>query len=181
MKTDRLTTQDLLFKGITKLLQRQAIDKITVKDIINQAGVSRATFYRYYYDKYDLLNSYYEMILEDTLYRFKSDMTWEEAVYSIYKEIKRNLKFYQNAISSSDQNSLKNYIFEMSREFHLNVLEENGIDINDWKTVKAIESYIYGNLEIMHLWIKDGMKESIEDMMEVFDMGIPSEFIRYFK
>lgn len=77
-------------------------------------------------------------------------------------------------------NSLKNYIFDMSKDFHLNILERNGIDIEDWKTIKVIESYIYGNLEIMEIWILDGMKEPIDEMIEVFNKGLPCEFAKYF-
>ncbi|MPW27028.1 TetR family transcriptional regulator [Alkalibaculum sp. M08DMB] len=171
----------LLFDALSSLLQFNTIDKLTVSDIIKEAGVSRSTFYRYYCDKHDLLNSNYEKILENTLYRFKEGVKWEDAVYSIYHVIKINLKLFQNAFKSSDVNSLKNYIFNMSRTFHLEILEKNGVNIREWKNIKVLESYIYGNLEIMQIWILEGMDESIEDMMEVFDRGIPSEFIKYFK
>ncbi len=43
-----------------------------------------------------------------------------------------------------------------------------------------MESYIYGNLEVMCLWIKDGMVEPIPEMQEVLDMGIPHQFAPYF-
>ncbi|WP_268913334.1 TetR/AcrR family transcriptional regulator [Lentilactobacillus sp. SPB1-3] len=49
--------------ALFKLLDRQTIDKITVKSIIDEAGLNRTTFYSYYTDKYDLL----EKVQENTI------------------------------------------------------------------------------------------------------------------
>jgi AcrR family transcriptional regulator len=180
MEMEKKVAENLLFDALSQLLQKKSIDKLSVKEIIQEADVSRSTFYRYYYDKHDLLNSNYEKILENTLYRFNEGISWKDSVYSIYSVIKENLKLFQNAFRSSDVNSLKNYIFNMSKDFHIAVLEKNGVDIHDWKTIKALESYIYGNLEITQIWVMEGMKEPLEDFIEVLIMGIPSQFIHYF-
>ena len=37
---------------------------ITVADIIAEADVSKATFYRYFHDKYDVMNSNYKELLD---------------------------------------------------------------------------------------------------------------------
>ncbi len=39
--------------------------KITVKNIVEQAGVNRSTFYKYYLDKFDLLEFYLEQIITE--------------------------------------------------------------------------------------------------------------------
>ena len=47
----------LLFaKAIKSLIKTQPLDKITVTDIVFQAGKTRQTFYRHFQDKYDLVN-----------------------------------------------------------------------------------------------------------------------------
>ena len=59
-------SEDLRVKRTHKLLQEALIEltiqkgfaAIAVSDITKQAGVNRATFYRHYQDKYDLLNQY---------------------------------------------------------------------------------------------------------------------------
>lgn len=58
--------EDVRVQRTRKLLQRALIDltvkmgfaAVTVRDICNRAMVNRSTFYRYYLDKYDLLNQY---------------------------------------------------------------------------------------------------------------------------
>ncbi len=180
MEMEKKAAEELLFGALSKLLHEKSLDKLSVIDIIKESGVCRATFYRYYSDKYDLLNSNYKKILDDTLFRFNEGIPYVDVQYSLYKVLKDNIKLFQNAFRSSDVNSLKNYIFNMSMVFFLNVLKKNGIDINDWKVKKRIESFIYGNLEITAIWILEGAKESVEDLSEVLNAGLPFEYKHYF-
>ena len=52
---DRKTTQDLLFDALLELLARRSFDEICVTDVCGRANVHRSTFYKYYADKYELL------------------------------------------------------------------------------------------------------------------------------
>ena len=166
---EKKAAEELLFLALSKLLHYKSIDKLSVTDIIKESGVS----------KYDLLNSNYKKILDDTLFRFHEGRPYLDVQYSLYKVLYENLKLFQNAFRSSDANSLKNYIFNMSMIFFLKVLEKNGVDISDWKVKKRIEAFIYGNLEITVIWILEGAKESIEDLLEVLNAGLPYQFRHY--
>ena len=180
MVMEKKAAEKLLFGALSKLLHEKSLDKLSVTDIIKESGVCRATFYRYYSDKYDLLNSNYKKILEDTLFRFNEGMAYVDVMHLLYSVLQQNIKLFQNAFRSSDANSLKNYIYDMSMDFFLNTLKKNGIDINDWKVRKRIESFIYGNLEITAIWILEGAKESVGDLSEVLNDGLPSQYRHYF-
>ena len=45
--------------AMKKLLRTSPIEKITTEQILAQSGVSRRSFYRYFKDKYDLLQWIY--------------------------------------------------------------------------------------------------------------------------
>ena len=51
-------TRKLLMQALVELTVERGFSSITVQDIANRAMVHRATFYRYYRDKYDLLDQY---------------------------------------------------------------------------------------------------------------------------
>lgn len=177
---NQIDVQQHFFEAIYRLLNKHPIEKITVRDIVNEAGVSRSSFYRNFYDKYDLLNKYYDSVLEKTLYLYDKDITYREATSLIYNKIKEDLKFYQNAFKSNDANGLKNHIFKISQDFHMRILERKGITVTDWKVQKVIDAFIFGNLEIMCIWILHGMKEPIEEMQDIFELGIPENCKEYF-
>lgn len=177
---EREESERQLSLALGRLLRQTPIDKISVLDIIAEAEVSRATFYRYYYDKYRLMNATYDRVLAQTLYRFPKELGWKESLRSIYRVIQEDLSYYRNALSSTDVNGLKNHIYRISAAFHLGVLKSGGVDIDDWKVERVIQSHIYGNLEIMCSWIGTGMNESIDDMIDVMDETIPVRYAHHF-
>ena len=50
-------TRQRIFDAFNELLNHMPFEKITVEMIINQSGVSKSTFYRYFHDKYDDLET----------------------------------------------------------------------------------------------------------------------------
>ncbi len=53
-------TQKLLREALIALIEERSFDAITVGEIAERAMVSRAAFYRYYQDKYDLVEKIFE-------------------------------------------------------------------------------------------------------------------------
>ena len=50
-------------------MNHQSLDKITVTDIVEMSGKTRQTFYRYFRDKYDLVNWYFEVLADKSFYQ----------------------------------------------------------------------------------------------------------------
>ena len=65
----RMTTKDFLFESFKELAKEKQLDDISINDIVENSQISRATFYRYFRDKFDLMEQYYqheiEMIADD--------------------------------------------------------------------------------------------------------------------
>ena len=57
------STKEALGNALKKMLSVKPIDKITVKDLVEECGVNRQTFYYHFDDVYDLLEWVFE---EDT-------------------------------------------------------------------------------------------------------------------
>ncbi len=53
-------TRKLLQKALLEATAKKGFAHVTVRDIVERAMVNRATFYRHYEDKYDLLRQYIE-------------------------------------------------------------------------------------------------------------------------
>jgi len=57
-------TRDRLGQALRKLMEKRPLEKISVQDVIELAGVSRSAFYAHYDDKVDLLLSDMDEFLE---------------------------------------------------------------------------------------------------------------------
>ena len=65
-----LRTHKLLQEALIELTAERGFDAVTVGDIAKRATVNRATFYRHYQDKYELL----EQIFREAVIQFASDL-----------------------------------------------------------------------------------------------------------
>lgn len=54
-------TKTAIIESFLHLLETRSIEKITVKDIVEDCGVNRKTFYYYFKDIYDLTESVFSL------------------------------------------------------------------------------------------------------------------------
>lgn len=53
-----------LAEAMKNCMKTTSVENITVKQIVDVCGVSRQSFYRNFIDKYDLINWYFDRLLE---------------------------------------------------------------------------------------------------------------------
>lgn len=131
-----LVTKTKIKDAFRELTSQSSFAKVKVADIIAKAGISRMTFYRYYLDKYHLL----EETLYDDFTRFENiygkNVTWKDMVMSILYVICNNKPFYKKILEDSEA---KEYYFETSRRIsyqYTGDTAENGTYIA-WKARSA--------------------------------------------
>ena len=76
------TKEDIL-RAFNSLIEATDFDKITVQMIIDEAGIGRTTFYRYFKDKYDVMNYNYERYLQEYLMTGNGTMSVSKRVSGI--------------------------------------------------------------------------------------------------
>ena len=57
-------TRNLIVEALIELTIQKGFAAVTVQDIVKRAGINRATFYRHYQDKFDLLDQYAEAVYQ---------------------------------------------------------------------------------------------------------------------
>jgi AcrR family transcriptional regulator len=55
-------TRNLIVEALIDLTIQKGFAAVTVQDIVRRAGINRATFYRHYQDKFDLLDQYVQAV-----------------------------------------------------------------------------------------------------------------------
>ena len=63
-------TKQAIINSFLKLLEETPLDKITVKDIVEDCGINRNTFYYYYHDIYALLEELFSDEIRRAMERF---------------------------------------------------------------------------------------------------------------
>ena len=136
-------------QALLDLMETADYDQIKNTDIIKKAGVSRSAFYRTYYQKSDILIDIIQNRASDFTEHDTSDVyqNWEY----IFRHIESNKHFYQLLV----KNGLTGFILDQLNS--QSIPEEDLIEQLLWNGM------IYNTCVN---WVKDGMKKSVDDMMD---------------
>ena len=168
-------------EAMKALMRTMPIEKITTKEILEKAGVSRRSFYRYFKDKYDLV----EWIYDYEFCRFV-DVRPEKSIWEYYPDILRSLRadpeFYSSAFVYAGQNSFRSFCFE--KLFPL-IMTDFGDIFPDTETARfVIRRYVYAFFDAYIWWLgkKDPMSwEKFEALSKSIAMATADGILRSFK
>lgn len=73
-------TRNFFYQAFIELVHKKGFSSITVKDIVQNAGYNRSTFYLYFEDKFDLLHQLEQKVTNDLLYTSISNYPLERLV-----------------------------------------------------------------------------------------------------
>lgn len=102
------TTKNLLAQSLMELVQFKPVDKITVKELTRNCGLTSPTFYNHFCDKYDLMAWIYNQKVEAAMKDFGSTMDFEEVICRWMEIVREDEDFYLNVLKNAvGQNSFR--------------------------------------------------------------------------
>lgn len=164
-----------LIEAMEHLMAKHPFDDISMSDILKLSGVSRSTFYRKYRDKYDLMNSCYQKLLDQTMMKIPEGMSYKKAFFAMYEALKSFPAFFKNALSSNEREGLKSYIFTVSYQVFDKLMRNQGLDMDSVYYKLLLIGYLSGSLEVTCIWAERGMKEPIGKMFRISYELMPHE------
>ena len=117
-------TYHTIIDAFNRLIKENDFHKISVDMIMEKATVSRSTFYRYFKDKYDVMNANYKNLLDYYVSPERSS-NYRDLCYQLFKYGQENLMMFKNALNSTGFNSFRNFIYEYSYETALAITKSN--------------------------------------------------------
>lgn len=111
-------TQKFIMSTFMQLLENESLDKITVRDIVEECEINRNTFYYHYSDIYDLLDDVFRVEAEKFLEQDVDDNTtfgeeYARAAQFVLKYRKAILHIYD----SKKRDVLENYLETLAFSF----------------------------------------------------------------
>ena len=157
----RKESMERIEKVFVELLQTKELDEIRVSDICKRAGLNRTTFYANYADIYGLADAIRNKLENEVTDLYEDEITQHfnsHDYLKLFRHIKDNQIFYQTYFKLGYDNEYKviAYDVNLAREhFHNQFVEYH------------MEFFRAGITQIIKLWLKNGCRESPEDMVEI--------------
>ncbi|MBE5036579.1 TetR/AcrR family transcriptional regulator C-terminal domain-containing protein [Subdoligranulum sp. DSM 109015] len=160
-------TKNLLAESLQDLMRTHPLEKISVNDIVEHAGVGRNTFYYHFADKYDLVNWCFQKGIMQFLTESPSLGNWQSILEQLEQYFREHQVFYTNALSYTGQNNLRDYIQQFLSGVLVQRLREAQAMQGQKEELSESELRFAGNflsgalMGILLPWVQSGMKGHI--------------------
>lgn len=172
-------TEREIIIAFNKLLSKQDLKKITVSMIIAEAHVSRSTFYRYFKDKYDVMNANFKHLLNHYIFSDQCK-NYRDMFFHIFDIIQTDWKSLKRLFESTGINSFNNYVANYSYEVALAITKENrdGRGFTPKEKIQCI-CYCYAVSEACKNWIQGECDLSADEMADALFELAPASLKHY--
>ena len=163
----------LLAKSFKKLARSRPIEKITIREITDEAGVIRPTFYNHFQDKYELLEWIIKRELIDPIEPLLDNGMLKEALILPLTTMEKDKAFYTRAVSLEGQNSFEDTMKKLIAQMALSRLNRKKIDellpYKGWLTAERVADYFSAALCYAIIeWVKDDMRVPMNELVDIF-------------
>lgn len=162
----------LLAKSLKELSAKEPIEKITIKEITDKAGVIRPTFYNHFQDKYELLEWIINTELIEPMLPLISNNMQKEAVLLMLINLEKECAFYSRLIRMDGVITFEDIAHKCVRELFLKVCEEFGLNKKPkyaWMTPEYVSGYYAQSLCFaITEWIRNGMTVPPQELAEAY-------------
>lgn len=162
------------FKG---LVLTTPVDKITIKEITDKAGVIRTTFYNHFQDKYEIIERIiWQELINPAKPLLENDMI-EETFVLIFKNVEKEKPFYQRLSRMEGQNSFEQIVKQCIKKLLLEFMQlrmspagaKNLKMRYRWLSIDMIAEYYARSMSfVVMTWLQSGIEITPEEVAQVY-------------
>lgn len=173
-------TKYRLAEAMKNCMKRAPLEKITVKEIVDECGTTRQTFYRHFQDKYDLVNWYFDKILLESFEHMGEGKSVYEGLVNKFHFIDDEKLFFRAAFKNDDQNNLKDHDFHLILAFYTSQIEgKTGRKMSE-RLRFLLEMYCQGSIYMTVQWVLGKIKGTPEEIARSLVEAMPPELADVF-
>lgn len=149
-----------LTDALLKLLRDKSISDISISELCDTAGVGRASFYRNFENKEDILRAYINKLFDDRIdeHEQNDDKSLNQLIKSLFTHFEKYRDFYKLL------NDRK--LIYLLKDVIIGICGPKSEHSKTEAYAKAFVAYtLYGWIEV---WFQRGMKESAEEIADLF-------------
>ncbi len=159
-------TKKYLTDALFRLMKEKRFHEISVTEIAKKAGVGRATFYRYFKEKEEILQHYFQQnsqkFTQREHYRPRCEADYYDIIHSVFTMLKEEREFIRLL-----QISHMEYLY-------LNYLNENFSSLSAFQTNNEYLPIAFaGSLyNVSMKWVENDCKEPTEQVTDAMFLAI---------
>ncbi len=155
-------TKNLITESVFRLAEKKPINRITVRDIAQDCGITRNTFYYYFHDIYDVFTTFLESCMDEIYKKNNAD----EGLFDFMELASKYKKVWLNCYKTIGHERLSKFAGEKIRYLIMHTFDAEGyrdkISAVDLDIICTFyEEAFFG---LLMRWLQDKMSDDPEKM-----------------
>lgn len=157
----------------SQLLNEYPFEKITVQMIVKKSDISKATFYRYFLDKYDVMNFKFQEFINE-VYKFEKCRSFRDFCLEILISSQHEKKRIHHAYETKGLHSYPKFLYEKSYQLieQKVKLKRKGKGLSD-KEACECSLFCHGCTNAVYDWVNGKYPLSAEEVADIFYNSMP--------
>lgn len=158
-------TKKAITESFIKLLNEKPLDKITVKDIVEDCGINRNTFYYYYQDIYALLDELFLAETDRTLLDATDYSTLQQTLLAATAFVRENRRAIYHIYKSISRERLEQYLYDVSDQLLLRMVHSltQGLEVSEGDIRLVSDFYKYALVGMVLDWLNGNMQKDADE------------------
>lgn len=169
----RELTKQLIAESVKELMKVTPFERLTIKQITDKAGLIRPAFYRYFVDKYEVLEWIFvnEVLKKSEVFIRQGRPA--EAMEMIFHHVYHDRAFYRACFDITGQNNFADAVTAALKDWYLKLMEISNVAIktdNPMLTKEKIAQFKSATLTVyLRDWVTDIHREgTIKEATEAY-------------
>ena len=160
-------TKTAIMQSFVKLLESTPFDKITVKDIVDDCGVNRNTFYYNFEDIYALVDALLSEEVARVLEKQKNCNSWKDGLYYGAEFVLQHKRAVYHLYHSSKRDQLDRYFKRVVYDAAAEVVRREAASLAATDADIEFVAGFYGDalIGMIRRWLDSDMKGDLEAMI----------------
>lgn len=178
-------TKNALARSLKKLMLTRPLPKITIRQLTDDCGLTRHTFYNHFHDIYELLGWVYQTEVIEELEQYRNYAGWQQGFRSVLHYTEKNKTICLNTFHSLGREHLEKFLYGVIYSVASEVVEELARDLTTSSQGKqeVADFYTLAVLEQVIQWLKAGANtdpdEIVRKVSRIMDGCVASSLAKY--
>lgn len=164
-------TKNAIETAFLKLLQERNFEKVMVKDIVEECGLTRNTFYYYYDDTYNIIADILEREIREIISQIEEGQSPVAALADCFEYLEDNPKLARHLFASAKKEDIYRYVRSAVEIVSNHSIEAmaGGKPVASESRRTFVNTCKYVVQGMLEEWIEQGMKYSLKQEVHSMD------------
>ncbi|MBR6825720.1 MAG: TetR/AcrR family transcriptional regulator C-terminal domain-containing protein [Oscillospiraceae bacterium] len=174
----KATSKEQIQVSFRRLLFKKSLDKITVRDIVEDCGLTRNTFYYHYEDIYDLFDDYLDMQTREAWRSMPANSPWDQVLLTLICSIFDSPQTGRHIMSSKKSDTMRLYLNRLLEAMIERYIDRNmtGLQVAAEDRRMICDGVTHGIYGLLEQWISgpdaSAMHSRLRRVIQSFEGGI---------